>query len=283
MIRSIEFELRTLRERNQRGASMGARMALAAREKEQRQTTAGNLRAHVGAPPPRHIFPEIGRPGFTVTNKITVMLTRMSPGELDDDGPEDALKNVRDGVADWLCIDDSKRGGVEWKYGQERTAPGVYRVRVEVTDATKGEDVRKVLASEAEHHAGALQRVRPKKASAQALLPVKPSFAVLPWEQPDCPACAGARRIAGDALTAREHGCLTERCGVCSGTGRAGRRLAPLARFSRAEEPPPRIEVPVPAEHAARYGAGTIKLTRRATSFKATGPCWLYEQETRPS
>ncbi len=102
MIRSIEFELRTLRERNQRGASMGARMALAAREKEQRQTTAGNLRTHVGAPPPRHIFPEIGRPGFTVTNKITVKLTRMSPGELDDDGPEDALKNVRDGVADWM-------------------------------------------------------------------------------------------------------------------------------------------------------------------------------------
>lgn len=279
MIRSLEFELRTLRERNQRFASVGGRMVLAEREKEQRQTTAGLLRQYVGAPPPRHLFPSIDKPGFTLPNRITVTLTRMAPGTLDDDGPPDALKNVRDGVADWLGIDDSKRGGVEWLYRQEQTAKGVFRVRVEVLDATKGDDVRKVLAGEAEHRAGALQRVRPKKAKGQALLPSKASFAVLPWEQLPCQWCDGDGR-AGDGENGHRPPGPPGSCLDCNGTGRKGRRLAPLARFSRTDDPPARIEMPVPAEHQARYGL-RLTLCRRPARFKATGEIWLYEPEPR--
>lgn len=273
MIRSLEYELHTLRERNQRGASPGARMALAAREKEQRETTRALLRKHLGEPPPRHVFPPIDRPGFTVTNRITVTLTRMSPGTLDDDGTPDALKNARDGVADWLGIDDSKRGGVEWRYQQEKTAAGVHRVRVEVQDATTGTDVRKVLASDDEHRAGALQRVRPKKPGRQALLPARPSFADLPWERPPCPECKGIGwHLIGSSYTD---------CGTCEGAKTSGRRLAPLPRYSREHEPPARIDVPVPHEHRERHGA-TITLHRRPARFKATGEIWLYEQEKRP-
>ena len=64
---------------------------------------------------------------------VTVKLTRCSPRELDDDNLRSALKNCRDGVADWLGIDD-RDPRVSWDYGQERAKKP--HVRVEATNAT---------------------------------------------------------------------------------------------------------------------------------------------------
>ena len=58
-----------------------------------------------------------------------VKLTRISPRELDDDNLRPALKSVRDGVADWLNIDD-RDPLVKWEYGQEKGKPKGVRVEV---------------------------------------------------------------------------------------------------------------------------------------------------------
>lgn len=58
----------------------------------------------------------------------TVRLIRISPRALDDDNLRGALKAVRDGVADWLKVDDRDER-VVWEYGQEK---GAQSVRVEV-------------------------------------------------------------------------------------------------------------------------------------------------------
>jgi hypothetical protein len=49
----------------------------------------------------------------------TVLLTRMSSRELDDDNLRGALKAVRDGVADALGVDD-RDNRVTWLYAQEK-------------------------------------------------------------------------------------------------------------------------------------------------------------------
>ena len=55
-----------------------------------------------------------------------VTLVRVSPGTLDSDNLRSALKAVRDGIADRLCVDD---GGdlVRWEYRQEK-GPACVRV-----------------------------------------------------------------------------------------------------------------------------------------------------------
>lgn len=59
----------------------------------------------------------------------TVTLTRVSPGTLDDDNLEGALKAVRDGVADALRVDDAD-SRVRWQYAQAKCQRGAYRVLV---------------------------------------------------------------------------------------------------------------------------------------------------------
>jgi hypothetical protein len=297
LIRSVEFELRTISEANAREHWQARKE----RRGGQRDTVRAILQRELGHAPRLHVLNE---KLFTVPNLITVTLTRLAPGALDDDNLSSAFKAVRDEIAVWIGVDD-RDARIRWQYAQERTAQGVYRVRVEVLDATPGEPIRKVLAGEAEHHAGALQRVRPKKAAAQALLPAKASFAALPWEQPPCDACDGrgaggvgapcakcgatvwalCRRVAGfgndttETMQSVHDARLGLPCGPCKGTG-LRRRLAPLARFSRTDDPPARIEMPVPAEHQARYGL-RLTLCRRPAAFKATGEIWLYEHQPR--
>lgn len=53
--------------------------------------------------------------GFT--RPITILLTRVSPRKLDDDNLQGALKSIRDGVADWLGIDDGS-ADLSWQYDQ---------------------------------------------------------------------------------------------------------------------------------------------------------------------
>ncbi len=62
---------------------------------------------------------------------VTVKLTRIGPRKLDSDNVQGALKATRDGVADWLGVDDGDEAKVTWSYAQER---GPYGVRVELVD-----------------------------------------------------------------------------------------------------------------------------------------------------
>jgi crossover junction endodeoxyribonuclease RusA len=62
---------------------------------------------------------------------VVVKLTRIAPRELDDDNLRSAFKAMRDGVADWLKVDD-RDSRVKWEYAQERGAPKFYAARLEV-------------------------------------------------------------------------------------------------------------------------------------------------------
>lgn len=59
---------------------------------------------------------------------LTVVLTRLGPRTLDGDNLQASLKAVRDGIADWLGLDDG-HAGLDWQYRQRR---GPYGVEVEV-------------------------------------------------------------------------------------------------------------------------------------------------------
>lgn len=63
---------------------------------------------------------------------VTVTLTRIGPRPLDDDNLAGGFKAVRDGVADWLMVDDGSPL-ITWRYAQERGAPKTYACRIEVT------------------------------------------------------------------------------------------------------------------------------------------------------
>lgn len=64
------------------------------------------------------------------TKPAVIKLTRLSPGEMDDDNLAATLKNVRDGVADVFGSDDSRRSGLKFLYEQEKSK--THGVRVEV-------------------------------------------------------------------------------------------------------------------------------------------------------
>lgn len=59
----------------------------------------------------------------TITNEprphVVVRLTRVGRRKLDSDNLQGALKHVRDGVADWLGIDDGRDDLVTWEYAQQ--------------------------------------------------------------------------------------------------------------------------------------------------------------------
>lgn len=60
-----------------------------------------------------------------------VTLIRVAPRPLDGDNLQAALKNCRDGVADFLKVDD-RDPRVTWAYAQERGTAKFYGVRVEI-------------------------------------------------------------------------------------------------------------------------------------------------------
>jgi hypothetical protein len=61
----------------------------------------------------------------------TVVLTRVAPRKLDGDNLQSGFKAVRDGVADWLGVDDGN-GLVDWQYAQRSAGAKVYKVEIEV-------------------------------------------------------------------------------------------------------------------------------------------------------
>jgi hypothetical protein len=56
-------------------------------------------------------------------SRLAITLTRVFVGHgrsLDDDNLRATFKHVRDGIADWLGVDDSARSNIEWRYEQRR-------------------------------------------------------------------------------------------------------------------------------------------------------------------
>ena len=62
---------------------------------------------------------------------VTVVLTRVAPRRLDGDNLQSGFKAVRDGVADWLGLDDGN-GLIDWQYVQRSGRAGEYAVEIEV-------------------------------------------------------------------------------------------------------------------------------------------------------
>ena len=90
-------------------------------------------------PKPPHAF--AGAP-----NQITVTLTRISPGYLDDDGLiAGDFVHVRDGVADWLGLDD-RDSRVRFEYRQQGCPLRQFAARIEVDDLSTGDDLVHVEA-----------------------------------------------------------------------------------------------------------------------------------------
>lgn len=88
----------------------------AARKKEHRTTARVILQQHAR---PMHEGP------------VIITLTRIAPRRLDDDNLQSGMKSCRDGVADWLGIDDGSPR-LTWRYGQLKSKPGEYAAEVAV-------------------------------------------------------------------------------------------------------------------------------------------------------
>lgn len=76
-------------------------------------------------------FRSMFRPGEILQLPAIVTLTRLSPGVLDSDNLQGALKAVRDGVADAFGMADNDPR-IEWRYAQEKCKRGDFAVRIEV-------------------------------------------------------------------------------------------------------------------------------------------------------
>lgn len=74
-------------------------------------------------------------PEWSAGPLVLVHLTRVSPRKLDDDNLRGALKSVRDGVAQWLRVDDASPL-VRWDYEQEKGATPAVRVEVLTSEST---------------------------------------------------------------------------------------------------------------------------------------------------
>jgi hypothetical protein len=85
----------------------------AKRKREQRALACGALGDDIIGPPPPY----------------AITLTRVGPRTLDDDNLASGFKAVRDGVADWLGIDDGDKR-LTWRYAQRKGAPKEYAAEI---------------------------------------------------------------------------------------------------------------------------------------------------------
>lgn len=182
-VRSVEFDLVTKSEGNERFASKGGMFAKANRIAKQRKAVLAAL-AHLGAAPAIWITPAGAAPSYTEPNRIELRCTRIAPGSLDvHDNLQVAFKGPIDAVAEWIGVKDNDPRLTVHRCTQEKSAgvstqgacpvclaapsaacnltvPGKvqsgchaarrtpWRVRIEVEDRTPGADRRVVLASE---------------------------------------------------------------------------------------------------------------------------------------
>ena len=105
-------ELRSLN-RDLRGTSMGARMAAASRARNQRTGVTTMCLSRFGQ------APEL---------PLVITITRIGPRELDGDNLAASAKHVRDGISDWLGVNDRDKR-LKWEYTQEKGGPKEYGVR----------------------------------------------------------------------------------------------------------------------------------------------------------
>lgn len=91
----------------------GHSIAKARRTAAQRSSTSATLRVMAGAAP---------------APPCRIVITRVFPYQLDSDNLTGSAKHVRDGVADWLGLDD-RDPRLEWHVAQEK---GVAAVRIEI-------------------------------------------------------------------------------------------------------------------------------------------------------
>lgn len=69
-----------------------------------------------------------------------VTLTRHSVGEMDDDGAISSMKHCRDGIADWLGVNDRDRHIVRYDYDQRKVRrPEPSGVHVSIRPMTEAE------------------------------------------------------------------------------------------------------------------------------------------------
>lgn len=62
---------------------------------------------------------------------VVVTMTRVSPGEVDDDNLPGALKAVRDELSVWLCGGNDRDPRVQWRYAQKKE-PKTHAVLISV-------------------------------------------------------------------------------------------------------------------------------------------------------
>lgn len=73
---------------------------------------------------------------------VMVTIVRVAPRSLDSDNLAGACKSVRDGVADWLGVDDGvaeRKGDVVWQVAHRKGGVGEYgvEIRVEAIDVER--------------------------------------------------------------------------------------------------------------------------------------------------
>lgn len=67
--------------------------------------------------------------------RMRVKLTRIAPRHMDSDNLAAGCKATRDGIADWLGIDDGC-DRLTWEYAQRKGDVRQYAVQVQITEAT---------------------------------------------------------------------------------------------------------------------------------------------------
>jgi hypothetical protein len=97
-------------------ANLRLHWAVKAKLSKSHRSKAFNALASIAAPP---------------APPCTLVLTRIAPRALDGDNLQSAFKAVRDGVADWLGVDDGHKQ-LDWQYNQRKDGPKVYAVEIEV-------------------------------------------------------------------------------------------------------------------------------------------------------
>lgn len=66
---------------------------------------------------------------------LAITITRIAPRKLDSDNLAGSAKAVRDGIADWLGLDDGDER-LDWQYAQRKGESGEYGVEVQVKART---------------------------------------------------------------------------------------------------------------------------------------------------
>lgn len=242
MKRSVTFPMRLTSENKKRCLDMRAAMAVAAATKRERNEMALYL---ASLPKPPHYLAPTQPGGPPPANRITVTITRISPGVLDDDNLRGACKAVRDGTADWLGLKDND-ARIEWSYGQQGCPLKQFGARVDIEDLSAGADVVRILGNvptrltntPSEGKARRLPEPPPRE---QQLVFTRPCLVSAPWHE------------AGTAVEVNISG-----------------------------EPPESIRMRVPANaltsSLCRLRPGTlVELHRTEDTDEELGPVWLYQ------